>query len=97
MWTFPDAKLPSENQRRALSRLAYIAFLDMRILGREGKGEQVADLAEAFHNLPLMLWTEDFSMSCQRDFLQRYQEKHGVHHPNFDYLAEFEKIAAMTN
>ena len=73
MWTFPDAKLPSENQRRALSRLAYVAFLDMRMLGREGKGQQVVDLAEAFHNLPLMLWTEDFSMNCQHDFLQRYR------------------------
>ena len=96
MWTFPDARLLSENQRRALSRLAYNAFLDMRILGREGKSRQVADLAEAFHNLPLMLWSEEFSMKCQRDFLQRYQEKHGVHHPSFNYLAEFEKIAAMT-
>lgn len=72
MRTFPDARLPSENQRRALSRLAYIAFLDMRILRRDGKGQQVADLAEAFHNLPLMLWTEEFSMDCQRNFLECY-------------------------
>ena len=96
MQTFPDAKLLGENQRRALSRLAYVAFCDMRMLGRAGKCEQVADLAEAFHNLPLMLWAEDFSMKCQRDFLQRYQNKHGVRQSEFDYLAEFEKIAALT-
>ena len=72
-----------------------MAFCDMRILGREGKGQQVADLAEAFHNLPLMLWRPEFSMNCQRDFLSRYQEKYGVCE-HFDYLAEFEKIAAMT-
>ena len=96
MWTFHDASLPSESQWRALSRLAYVAFCDMRTLGREGKNQQVADLAEAFHNLPLMLWTENFSMNCQRDFFLRYQKQHGVHHPSFDYLAEFEKIAAMT-
>lgn len=68
----------------------------MRILGHEGKSQQVAGLAEAFHHLPLMLWTGDFSMNCRRDLIASFEEKHGVPHPRFDYFAEFEKAAVMT-
>jgi hypothetical protein len=94
MWTFRDAKLPGEEQRKALARLACLAFLETRILGREGKATQVADLAEAFHNLPLMLWRSEFSMNCQRDFFVRYREKHGARE-GFDYVAELDKIAQL--
>ena len=94
MWTFRDAGLPSEGQRKALVRLAYLAFLEMRLLGREGKSDQVADLAEAFHNLPLLLWTPEFSMSCQRDGFAQYHEGYGVRE-GFDYVAELEKIAQL--
>lgn len=94
MWTFRDARQPNNRQREALSRLAYLAFLEMRILGRENNAAQAADLAEAFHNLPLMMWTPDFSMSCQRDFIARYHEKHGVRE-GFDYIGEFDKIAQL--
>lgn len=94
MWTFDDAKLPTEGQRKALAYLAYKAFLEMRMLGREGKAAQVADLAETFHNLPLILWRPEFSMSCQRSFFARYRVKHGVRE-GFDYVAELDKIAQM--
>lgn len=94
MPTFRDARLPSEAQREALSRLAYLAFLEMRILGRDNKAAQVADLAEAFHNLPLMLWSPDFSMKCQRDYFVRYHEQYGTRE-GFDYLAELDKIAEL--
>lgn len=91
---FLDAKLPTEKQQRALAYLAYMAFLDMRILGREGKSEQVADLAEAIHNLPLMMSRPEFSMSCQRASFVRCAEKHGVRE-HFDYVAELDKITQM--
>ena len=94
MWTFDDAQLPTEGQRKALAYLAYLAFVEMRMLGREGKAAQVADLAEALHNLPLMLWHPEFSMSCQRGFFARYQEKHGARE-GFDYVAELDKITGM--
>ena len=89
-----DAKLPMEIQRQALGRLAYLAFLEMRLLGRESNPEQVADLAEAIHNLPLMMSHLGFSMSCQRASFARYHEKHGVRE-GFDYAAELDKIAQM--
>ena len=91
---FPDARLPRAEQRRALARLAYLAFLEMRMLGREGKAAQVADLAEAFHNLPLMMWHPEFSMRCHRDFLARYHDKHGLRE-GFDYVAGIDKVRRM--
>ena len=94
MATFPDAKLPTESQRQALGELAYLGFLEMRLLGRESKPGQVADLAEAIHNLPLMMSRQEFSMSCQRASFARYHEKHGVRE-GFDYVAELDKVAQM--
>jgi hypothetical protein len=91
---FADAKLPRAEQRRALARLTYLALLEMRMLGREGKAAQVADLAEAFHNLPLMMWHPEFSMSCQREFFARYQEKHGVRE-GFNYVAALDRFRRM--
>jgi hypothetical protein len=53
------------------------AFLEMRALGWARKSEQVADLADAFHNLPKDMWREDFSLDFFRDaFLKVYQEKY---------------------
>ncbi len=91
---FGDAKLPRAEQRKSLARLAYLAFLEMRMLGREGKAAQVADLAEAFHNLPLMMWQSEFSMRCQRDFFARYHEKHGIRQ-GFNYVAALDKVRRM--
>jgi hypothetical protein len=94
MQTFRDAKLSGEEQRKALARLAYLAFLERRIPGREGKAAQVADVAEGFHNLPLMLWRPKFRISCPRDFSVRYREKHSGRE-GFDYVAELDKIAQL--
>ena len=94
MWMFDDAKLPAEDQRKALAFLACQAFLEMRLLGREGKSAQVADLAEAFHNLPLMSWAPEFSMKCQRGFFARYKAKHDIRE-GFDYVASLDKIVTM--
>jgi len=91
MWAFADAKLLTEGQREAMARLAYLAFLEIRILGREGKAAQAADLADAFHNLPLLLWRPEFSMTCQRAAFSRYHAKYGVR-DGFDYLAELDTI-----
>ncbi len=62
----------------------------MRILGREGKAEQVKDLAEASHNVPMTMWRNDFSVTFHRQAFQRYQDKYGVR--PFDYVAELGKI-----
>ena len=73
---FPDAKTLTERQRQKLCQMIYSAMLEMRILGRGGKAGQVADLADAFHNLPAMLWSEDFSLDFFRTFLEGYRQKY---------------------
>jgi hypothetical protein len=71
--------------------MIYRALLEIRILGWLGKGQQAADLADAFHNLPAMLWSEDFSLGFFRKFLesyhQRYPEGEGV-----NYLKVLDRI-----
>jgi hypothetical protein len=87
-----DAELPDEQQRAALTYLMYTAFVDIRALCLDGKPEQAKDLAEAFHNLPLMMRHPEFSMNCQRDSFARYEEKYGVRE-GFDYVAKLDRIA----
>ena len=73
---FPDAKPLTERQRRKLCEMLYRALLEIRALGWDGKAEQIADLADAFHNLPAMLWSEDFSLDFFRNFLEGYRQKY---------------------
>jgi hypothetical protein len=46
------------------------------MLCREGKAEQAADIVDAFHNLPIYLWSDKFSLSLFRRFLEEYQQKY---------------------
>lgn len=73
---FPDAKMPTDLQRERLCRMLFNALIEIRILGWQGKAEQAADLADAFHNLPIYIWSEDFSLDFFRKFLESYQKKH---------------------
>ncbi len=91
MWKFDDARMPTETERQSLSRLMYIAFCDLRALAREGCTQQAKDLAEAFHNIPLLMHTSDFSLKAFRDFLGRYQQKYEGK-AQFNYLQEWEKL-----
>lgn len=51
----PETTPLTDAQRRKLCEMMYAAFVEMRMLGWEGKSEQAADLADAFHNLPKWL------------------------------------------
>lgn len=46
------------------------------MFGREGKAEQAADVAHVFHNLPIYLWSDKFSLGLFRRFLEEYQQKY---------------------
>jgi hypothetical protein len=74
--SFPDAKFLTERQRQKLCEMIYHALLEMRVLGWGGKAEQAADLADAFHNLPAMLWREGFSLDFFQKFLEAYRQKY---------------------
>jgi len=91
MFKFEDARVLTEAERHRLARLMYLAFCDLRKLAREGQTEQAKDLAETFHNIPLLMHTNEFSFEAFRDFLERYQHKYEGK-LLFDYLYEWEKL-----
>ena len=90
-WKFEDSRLPTEQERKLLSRLMYLAFCDIRALAKKGGNEQARALAEAFHNVPLFMYTEDFSFHAFRESVQRYQE---VYHDKLriNYLREWDAL-----
>ena len=91
-WKFPDSRMPTESERQKLSRMLFCALLEIRALGNEGKAEQAADLADAFHNLPTYLWSEDFSFSFFRTFLEGYQQKYSKSGVDFNYVRMLDEI-----
>jgi hypothetical protein len=92
-WKFEDARMPTDSERRNLSRLMYFAFVDVRALILHGDPRQAKDLAEAFHNIPLLMYTPDFSFKAFHDFLANYQEKY-ADKARVNYLQEWEKLNA---
>jgi hypothetical protein len=93
LWKFDDARMPNDAERKKLSHLMYFAFVDMRALILDGHAQQAKDLAEAFHNIPLLMHTHNFSFRVFRDFLEDYQNKY-TGKARFDYLREWEKLNA---
>lgn len=91
---FPDARMPTDEERQKLSKMIYDAFLEIRILGWQGKAEQAADLADAFHNLPVYLWSEDFSFNFFRKFLEAYHQKY-PERGSFNYLKMLDEITVV--
>jgi hypothetical protein len=90
-----DPKLPTDTQRRRLCEMMHWAFVELRNLGWSGKAEQAADLADAFHNLPTYLWSDDFSLQFFRDaFLKAYQQKYPEGRIR-DYVSMVDEIIAM--
>jgi hypothetical protein len=85
----------TETHRRKLCEMMSFAFAELRRLGRAGKSEQVADLAETFHGLPKSMWEEDFNVEFFRDaFLIPYREKYPGDRTR-DYVALMNEIIAI--
>ena len=61
----------TNTQRETLCELLHHALVEIRLLAGAGKAAQAADLADAFHNLPKAMWSEEFSLELFRGaFLQ---------------------------
>jgi len=71
-----DARALTEQERQELCKILFNALLEIRALCREGKPQQAADVAHAFHNLPIYLSSDRFSLSLFRRFLEEYQQKY---------------------
>ena len=95
MWKFDDARMPTEVERMHLSRIMYLTFVDMRALLLSNASQQAKDLADAFHNIPLLMHSADFSFSAFRTSLNIYQDKHQGR-LRYNYLQEWEKLNTAT-
>lgn len=92
---FPDSSMLTDRQRQELCRMMYEAFLEIRILGWEGKAEQAAAVADAFHELPRVLWSENCSLVFLRGFLQAYSEKYPSGWGQ-NYMKRLDEISNLT-
>ena len=93
---FPDAKMPTEWQRQKLCEMMCNAFIELRDLGWQDKSEQAADLADAFHNLPSMLWSNNLSLAWFRKYLESYDHKY-QNGRSENYLKMLDKIINEEN
>lgn len=86
---------PTEKQRRLFGEMMIQALVEIRMLARQGKAEQAADLADAFHNLPAYMFSPEFDWALFRNgYLKPYQDKYSrpPHEVQRDYLAMLEEI-----
>jgi hypothetical protein len=73
----PD-NLPTPAQRKLLCEMIQRALVHVRTLGWAGKAQQAADLADAFHNIPVEMYNErSFSWAFFRMELKAYESKWG--------------------
>ena len=72
--------------------MLYMALLEIRAAGWDGRAQQAADLADAFHNLPMGLWHHDFSLDFFHQFLESYRHKYP---DSFDHLAALDEVRKL--
>jgi len=92
MSAFPDSQLPTDEQKKKLCHMLFRALLEIRQLGWSGKAQQAADLADAFHELPICLWRADFSLDIFRQFLESYRHNYP---DSSDYLAALDEVRKL--
>jgi hypothetical protein len=87
--------LPTDKQREMLGELIQDAFVEIRFLGWNGKAEQAADLADAFHNISREMYGwGSFSWEVFRAVLKNYRSKwrNGDGVGTFDYAERLDEI-----
>ena len=84
----------TDRQIRLFGEMLAAALRDIRHLGWEGKSEQAAALADAFHNLPAMMYTNKFSFVWFRGSLEHYHDQYPYNRSESlnDYLVLLEKV-----
>lgn len=83
----------TDKQKDLVDRLLYHALLEIRLLGWLGKAEQATDLADVFHNLPEVKYSDQFSFSWLRCDLEWYQNRYRLERGySTDYVEMLDKI-----
>lgn len=96
MFNFEDARTLTDKERRCLTQLMYMAFVEMRALTLEVQGcKQAHDLADVFHNVPLQLYGDKFSIPWFLKCLEHYQENYKASRV-IDFIAEWNKLITAT-
>jgi hypothetical protein len=88
----------TDSQRKELCNLLHQVLLDIRLLARNKHHQQAHDLADAFHNLPIGMWSDRFNLVFLRDryllpYHQRYQ-KQPIILVDTNYLTHLDSIIA---
>lgn len=73
---YGDCRVLVDWERQKLCEMLFRSLIEIRILALNGESERIAELADAFHNLPELLYSENFSMKYFRMFLKNYHEKY---------------------
>jgi hypothetical protein len=95
---YTDSMPLTDAQRRRLCELMLHAFVDIRYITRypsKGTQKQIEGLADAFHNLPRLIWKDEFSLSEFRRTVERSKAHFKLSWISIDYLAEIDAIIAM--
>lgn len=87
---------PTEQQRRLFCEMMCRAYIELRGLGYQGKPEQAAALADAFHNLPFMMYQPNFDWARSRRYFESYKSHYppGSETRTADYVAMHDRVQA---
>jgi hypothetical protein len=68
-----NSKKLSDQERRGLCEILYCVFIEMRGMGSPDRALQASKLAYALHNLPHLLFADDFAWEKVEEPLRYYQ------------------------
>ena len=72
----PDSQTPNDAQRKKLCEMLHHALVEIRWLAGAGRSQQASELADVFHNLPVEMWRDYFSLKYFREaFLEPYIQR----------------------
>ena len=96
------AKLTDE-QIKLFCDMMHKAFEEIRSLAWVGFPEQAGALADAFHNLPIYLFSPNFNWETTRLFIEGYQKKYPrilknntVTGSYYDYMSMLDEIERLS-
>ena len=89
---------PTKQQCRLFCEMMYQAFIEMRGSGFQGKSEQAAALADAFHNLPITMYRSNFDWAMSRRYFEFYNSRYppGSGTRTADYVAMHDRVQATS-